>query len=50
MRVAVVGAGNIGFAIAAYCGHHGHAVTIWSPSGAGTRALAAGEPLRYGGS
>ncbi len=49
MRIAVIGAGNIGLAIAAYCGHQGHEVTIWSPSGASTRALAAGQPLRYGG-
>ena len=33
MRVAVVGAGPIGRATAAYLAHHGHEIGIWSPSG-----------------
>jgi opine dehydrogenase len=49
MNIAVIGAGNIGFAAAAYFCHHGHDVTIWSPSGASTRELGAGRPLRYAG-
>lgn len=49
MRIAILGAGNIGLAVAAYCHHQGHAATLWSPSGAGTADLAAGQPLRYGG-
>lgn len=39
--VAIVGAGPIGRASAAYLAHHGHAAAIWSPSGKGTAALAA---------
>src|SRR4051812_28533376 len=33
MRVAVVGAGPVGRATAAYLAHHGHQAGIWSPSG-----------------
>jgi len=40
-RVAILGAGPIGRATAAYLAHHGHAVGIWSPSGRGTAPLAA---------
>ncbi|MGH8618663.1 MAG: NAD/NADP octopine/nopaline dehydrogenase family protein [Burkholderiales bacterium] len=43
MRVAILGAGNIGLATAALLAHSGHVVTVWSPSGRGTAALAAGE-------
>ena len=43
MRVAILGAGNIGFATAALLAYGGHAVTVWSPSGRGTAALAGGE-------
>jgi opine dehydrogenase len=49
MQLSVIGAGNLGFALAAYLCHHGHDVTIWSPSGTSTSELAAGQPLRYGG-
>lgn len=45
MRVGIVGAGSIAFGSAALLGQHGHEVTLWSPSGERTRALAAGEPL-----
>jgi len=40
-HVAILGAGPIGRATAAYLAHHGHAVGIWSPSGRGTAPLAA---------
>ena len=40
--VAIVGAGAIGRATAAYLAHHGTPVALWSPSGNGTQALAAG--------
>ncbi len=33
MRVAIVGAGPVGRATAAYLAHHGHEAAIWSPSG-----------------
>ena len=33
MRVAIVGAGPVGRATAAYLAHHGHEAGIWSPSG-----------------
>jgi len=33
VRVAIVGAGPIGRATAAYLAHHGHELGIWSPSG-----------------
>lgn len=39
--VAVVGAGPVGRATAAYLAHHGHTAAIWSPSGASTAPLAA---------
>ena len=40
MRVAIVGAGPIGRATAAYLVHHGHAAGIWSPSGSSLAGLA----------
>lgn len=40
MRVAIVGAGPIGRATAAYLAHHGHAAGLWSPSGASLSTLA----------
>jgi opine dehydrogenase len=43
MRVAVMGAGSIAFANAAVLTRQGHAVTLWSPSGAGTAGLVGGE-------
>lgn len=45
MKVAIVGAGSIAFAMAAFVEQQGHAATLWSPSGARTGALARGEPL-----
>lgn len=39
MRVAIVGAGPIGRATAAYLAHHGHTAGIWSPSGRSLAAL-----------
>jgi opine dehydrogenase len=39
MKVAIVGAGAIGRATAAYLAHHGHAAALWSPSGRGTAGL-----------
>jgi opine dehydrogenase len=41
MRVAVVGAGPIGRATAAYLVHHGHEAGIWSPSGRSLERIAA---------
>ncbi|MBM3344226.1 MAG: hypothetical protein FJY56_19250 [Betaproteobacteria bacterium] len=41
-NVAIVGAGPIGRATAAYLAHHNIAVSLWSPSGKSTRALAIG--------
>ena len=41
-RVAVLGAGPVGRATAAYLAHHGHQVGIWSPSGASVAALRRG--------
>jgi opine dehydrogenase len=37
--IAIIGAGLIGRATAAYLAHHGHRVGLWSPSGRGTAAL-----------
>ena len=48
MKVAILGAGNIGFANAAFLAHHGHQVSLWSPSGKGTAGLAGGA-LEYHG-
>ncbi|MGE0719541.1 MAG: NAD/NADP octopine/nopaline dehydrogenase family protein, partial [Alphaproteobacteria bacterium] len=45
MRVAVLGAGSIGFGTAAFLCDQGHDPILWSPSGERTRALAAGQPL-----
>ena len=39
MRVAILGAGAIGPACAALAVSRGHAASLWSPSGAGTRGL-----------
>lgn len=50
MRIAVLGAGNIGLAVAAYLCHAGHQVALWSPSGASTAALGGAQrPLCYTG-
>jgi opine dehydrogenase len=45
MRVAIIGAGAIGFGGAAYLEQNGREPVIWSPSGRGTAALAEGKPL-----
>ena len=45
MKVGIVGAGAIAFAMAAFLEQAGHAASLWSPSGARTKALAAGEKL-----
>ena len=45
MRVAVLGTGGVGLAMAALLCHEGHEPIVWSPSGGGTRALAEGAPL-----
>ena len=42
MRVAVLGAGPVGRATAAYVAHQGHVAGIWSPSGKGTASLREG--------
>ena len=44
MRVAVLGAGSIGFGSAALLCQRGHVPVLWSPSGRGTAGLA-GAPL-----
>ncbi|KKB12148.1 hypothetical protein VE25_08825 [Devosia geojensis] len=44
MRIAILGAGAIGFASAAYLMSRGHDVILWSPSGKSTSALRT-EPL-----
>ncbi|RVT85252.1 NAD/NADP octopine/nopaline dehydrogenase [Rhodobacteraceae bacterium CCMM004] len=48
-RIGIAGAGSIAFGCAAFLMEAGHAVTLWSPSGKGTEALAAGAPLRAEG-
>jgi len=45
MRIAIMGAGAIAFASAAFLIERGHEAVLWSPSGKGTTALAAGQPL-----
>lgn len=45
MRVGIVGAGSIAYGTAALVEQQGHKVTLWSPSGERTKALAAGEAL-----
>ncbi|WP_163270948.1 NAD/NADP octopine/nopaline dehydrogenase family protein [Chelativorans alearense] len=45
MRVGIAGAGAIAFGIAAFLEQSGHRPVLWSPSGARTKRLAAGEPL-----
>lgn len=45
MKVAILGAGAIAFGNAALMCRDGHDVTLWSPSGRRTAALAAGAPL-----
>jgi len=45
MRVGIAGAGAIAYGAAAFLEQAGHKATLWSPSGARTKRLAAGEPL-----
>lgn len=49
MRIAILGAGAIAFGNAALLCRDGHEVTLWSPSGKRTSALAAGAPLTASG-
>lgn len=49
MRIGILGAGAVALGTAAYLAREGHAPVIWSPSGAGARGLARGEPLRATG-
>ena len=49
-RVAVLGAGSIGFATAALLAQRGFRPVLWSPSSTRTAALSAGAPLVAGGS
>lgn len=39
MRLAVLGAGAVGLGVAALASSRGHAVALWSPSGAGTAGI-----------
>lgn len=43
--VGIAGAGSIALGVAAFLADQGKEAMLWSPSGAGTAALAAGEPL-----
>lgn len=45
LKVGIAGAGAIAFGTAAFLEAAGHRPMLWSPSGARTRRLAAGEPL-----
>lgn len=45
LRVGIAGAGAIACGTAAFLARAGHTPVLWSPSGARTRTLAAGEPL-----
>jgi opine dehydrogenase len=45
MKVGIAGAGAIAYGAAAFLEQAGHRATLWSPSGARTKRLAAGEPL-----
>jgi len=47
--VGIVGAGAVACGMAALLSSSGHRVFLWSPSGKGTAALAAGSPLRAEG-
>jgi opine dehydrogenase len=49
MRIGILGAGAVAFGTAAYLEHQGHRAALWSPSGAGTRALADDAALRATG-
>ncbi|RGP35138.1 NAD/NADP octopine/nopaline dehydrogenase family protein [Pseudotabrizicola alkalilacus] len=45
MRVAIAGAGGIGYSYAAFLANRGHSSVIWSPSNRRGEALAQGKPL-----
>jgi opine dehydrogenase len=45
VTVGIAGAGAIAFGAAAFLGNAGHRPILWSPSGEGTKRLAAGEKL-----
>lgn len=45
VTVGIVGAGSIAFGAAAFLENAGHRPILWSPSGEGTKRLAAGEKL-----
>lgn len=45
MKVGIIGAGAIAHGVAAHLAQAGHRSVLWSPSGASTRALAAGRRL-----
>jgi opine dehydrogenase len=49
MKVAIVGAGAIGRATAAYVAHHGHTAALWSPSGRSTSGLLKDAPAGNNG-
>ncbi|HIC79495.1 MAG TPA: NAD/NADP octopine/nopaline dehydrogenase [Kiloniellaceae bacterium] len=49
LSVGIAGAGAIAFGAAALLEHSGHKAALWSPSGARTERLAAGEPLAASG-
>lgn len=49
VRVGIAGAGSIAFATAALLHARGHDAALWSPSGAGTKALADGAELQAQG-
>lgn len=44
-KVGIAGAGSVAFGTAAFLEHSGQKAMLWSPSGKGTTALAAGAPL-----
>jgi opine dehydrogenase len=48
MKVAILGAGAQAFALAVFLGREGHDPILWSPSGRGTAALAAGPVTATG--
>lgn len=45
INIGIAGAGSVAFGTAARLAELGHAPTLWSPSGQGTKALASGAPL-----
>ncbi|MDX8327245.1 NAD/NADP octopine/nopaline dehydrogenase family protein (plasmid) [Agrobacterium rosae] len=49
MKVSIAGAGAIAMGYAAFLQQRGHEVTVWSPSGQRTKALAEGAPLKVTG-